>query len=72
MLNDTGKGILTGAGTVSHRAALEKAKAEYDKYRKKIINEHSSVEREYLTRIKDTQKKLESKHRQKREDNKGE
>lgn len=56
-----GKGILTGAGTVSHRAALEKAKAEYDKYRKKIINEHSSVEREYLARIKDTQKKLESK-----------
>ena len=39
-------------------AALEKARAEYDKYRKKIINQHSPVERRYLASIKDTQKKI--------------
>jgi hypothetical protein len=56
-----GKGVLQGAGTVSHKDALEKAEAEYEKYRQKTIEELSPAERDYLASIKDTQKKLECK-----------
>ena len=56
-----GKGILPNAGTVSHQAALEKAAAEYEKYRKRMVDEPSPAEREFLVSIKDTQKKLEGK-----------
>jgi hypothetical protein len=56
-----GKGVLPSAGTVSHQTALEKATAEYEKYRDRTIDELSSVERDFLASIKDTQKKLESK-----------
>ncbi|MDR1230422.1 MAG: virulence RhuM family protein [Spirochaetaceae bacterium] len=59
--NRYGKGILPDGGTVSHQAALEKANAEYEKYRKRMIAEHSSAERDFLANIKDTQKKLEGK-----------
>lgn len=54
-----GKGILTNAGTVSHQAALEKAKAEYEKYRQRTMGELSPAERDFLTSMKGTQKKLE-------------
>ena len=60
-----GKGILSDAGTVSHHAALEKANAEYEKYRQRTVNELSPAERDYLATIIETQKKLES--RSKRE-----
>lgn len=56
-----GKGILPGAGTVSHKDALEKAAQEYAKYRRKMIDEPSPAERDFLASIKDTQKKLEGK-----------
>jgi hypothetical protein len=56
-----GKGILPDGGTVSHQTALEKANAEYEKYRRRMITEHSSVERDFLASIKDAQKKLEGK-----------
>jgi hypothetical protein len=56
-----GKGILPDGGTVSHQAALEKAVAEYEKYRRRMTVEHSSAERDYLASIKDAQKKLEGK-----------
>ena len=56
-----GKGILPGAGTVSHQAALDKAEAEYAKYRQKTIDDPTPVERDYLAGIKDAQKKLEGK-----------
>jgi hypothetical protein len=56
-----GKGILPNAGTVSHQAALEKAIAEYEKYRQRTIDELSPAERDFLVSIKDTQKKLEGK-----------
>ena len=56
-----GKGILPGAGLVSHQAALAKAEAEYEKYCKRTIDELSPAERDFLAVIKDTQKKLESK-----------
>jgi hypothetical protein len=61
-----GKGILRDAGTVSHKAALEKAEAEYEKYRQKTADELSPVERDFLASIKDAQKKLERKSKSKR------
>jgi hypothetical protein len=54
-----GKGILQHAGKVSHQDALDKAEAEFEKYRKQLIREITPVEREYLVGIKEAQKKLE-------------
>jgi hypothetical protein len=54
-----GKGILPGAGTVTHKEAIEKANTEYEKYRRRTANSPTAVERDYLASIKDTQKKLE-------------
>ena len=56
-----GKGILSDSGIISHKAALQKAEQEYEKYRKKNINELSKAERDFLENIKFTQKKLEKK-----------
>ena len=54
-----GKGMLSGAGTVSHQEALAKAEAEYRKYRQKTAGDLSPVERDFLTSIKETQTRLE-------------
>ena len=40
--------VLTNAGTVSHKEAIEKAKIEYQKYQ---IKELSPIEKEYLNSI---------------------
>ena len=40
--------VLTNAGTVSHKEAIEKAKSEYEKYQ---IKELSPIEKEYLNSI---------------------
>jgi hypothetical protein len=56
-----GKGVLTDGGTVSHKTALQKAEQEYEKYRRKIINEPSKAERDFWETLKQTQKKLEKK-----------
>jgi len=56
-----GKGILSHAGTVSNKAALAKAEAEFEKYRQRLIEKISPVEREYIASIKNVQKKLEKK-----------
>jgi len=56
-----GKGILPNAGMVSHQTALEKANAEYEKYRQRTIDELSPAECDYLASIKYAQKKLEDK-----------
>jgi len=61
-----GKGILSGPGTVSHQAAIAKAESEYAKYRKKIKDEPTPVESEYLESIKGVQKKLEGKTKKKK------
>ena len=58
-----GKGILLNAGVVSHQVALEKANAEYEKYRQKTLDELSFVERDFLANIKAAQKKLEIKNK---------
>jgi hypothetical protein len=39
--------ILSGAGTVSHEQALEKARCEYEKYRTQEINAPSQVEQDF-------------------------
>jgi hypothetical protein len=59
--NMYGKGTLQGAGSVSHKDALEKAGREYEKYRQKTIDEPSPVERDFLENIKQTQKRIEGK-----------
>lgn len=56
-----GKGILQSAGTVSRQTAIEKAADEYKKYRKRISDLPTPVERDYLETIKQTQKKLKGK-----------
>jgi hypothetical protein len=56
-----GKGTLQGSGSVKHEKAIQKAESEYRKYRQKIAGELSPVERDYLTSLKETQKKLEKK-----------
>ncbi|MDD4347448.1 MAG: virulence RhuM family protein [Desulfitobacteriaceae bacterium] len=56
-----GKGILQNAGTVSRQTAIEKAADEYKKYRKRIADLPTPVERDYLETIKQTQKKLKGK-----------
>ena len=57
--NRYGKGALHDAGKISQKEALKKAENEFEKYRKRIVNELTPVEREYLASIKETQKKLE-------------
>ena len=53
--------VLQNAGTISHEMAIEKAKGEYDKYRKQTNNELSQVEKDFLDSVKKTQKMIESK-----------
>lgn len=61
ILSSTGEALLNGAGSVSHRQAMEKAEAEYRKFQ---LRELSPVERAYL----DTIKSLNAKARQKAKD----
>ena len=53
--------VLQNAGTISHEMAKEKAKGEYDKYRKQTNDELSQVEKDFLDSVKKTQKMIESK-----------
>jgi hypothetical protein len=53
-----GKGIINSAGTVSRQAAIEKATAEYKKYRQRTADLPTPVERDYLSVVKQAQKKL--------------
>ena len=53
ILSSTGKGILENAGSVSHKEAVEKAEAEYQKFIQKNL---SPVEKEYLEVIKNLEK----------------
>lgn len=49
ILTSTGEALLTGAGTVSHAQAMEKAKVEYRKFQVKTL---SPVEEDYLKTIR--------------------
>lgn len=45
--------ILTHSGMVSHEQALEKARAEYEAYRKQMLEAPSSVERHFIEAVKE-------------------
>lgn len=60
-LTMTRSDVLQSAGKISQIKAQAKAEAEYEKYMKKSVDELTAVERDFLTSLKQTQKKLESK-----------
>jgi hypothetical protein len=51
---------ITDAGHVTHEEAVQKAEAEYDRYRKLATEELTPVEHAYLETLKDIQKRLET------------
>lgn len=53
ILSGTGKDVLEGAGSVSHKQAIEKTEKEYQKYIQKNL---SPVEKAYLETIKNLEK----------------
>ncbi len=55
ILSSTGEKLLTDAGSVSHKQAMEKALAEYRKYQLKTL---SPVEHDYLEAIKNLEKEV--------------
>ena len=56
-----GAKTLLGAGKISHQQALEKAEAEYAKYRVQLTEQPSEVETAYLEAVKAVQKKINGK-----------
>lgn len=58
VLSSGNRKLLEGAGTVSHKLALEKAKAEYRKYQEITL---SPVEQAYLESVKEVAKELKKK-----------
>ena len=65
-LNDfvkmTGNSILQHAGTVSHQKAIERANAEFEKYKEKTKDELSEAEKHFVKQLEMTAKKLNSKN----------
>jgi hypothetical protein len=57
-INITGNEILKHSGTISHQQAIEKANAEYEKYKEKTQNELSEAEKHFIASIENTSKKL--------------
>jgi hypothetical protein len=57
----TGNNILQNAGTIRHTQALEKANAEYEKYKALTKNDLSDGEKDFLKQLEDTAKKLQPK-----------
>ena len=55
LLSSGNRKLLTGAGSVSHKQALEKAKAEYRKYQEITL---TPVEKAYLESIKEVSKEV--------------
>lgn len=53
VLSTTGENLLEGAGTVSHKQAMQKAEQEYRKYQ---VENLSPVEEAYLETIRETEK----------------
>ena len=60
ILSSTGEKMLNGSRSISHKKAIQKAKAEYRKYQVKTI---SPVEEEYLNTIKEINNKIEKKEK---------
>ena len=61
VLSTTGEKLLEGAGTVSHKQAMEKAEQEYRKYQ---VDTLSPVEEVYLETIRETEKLAKGKARE--------
>lgn len=61
VLSSTGEKLLDGAGTVSHKQAMEKAEQEYRKYQAETL---SPVEKAYLETIRETEKLAKEKARE--------
>jgi len=59
-MQEFGSGVLVGAGKISHKQAMEKAKDEYRKYQAKTL---SSAEQAYLEGLKSVEKEL-KRHKQ--------
>ena len=58
ILSSGGRALLTGAGTVTHAAAMEKAHSEYRKFQQKTL---TPVEEAYLESIKAAEKEVKRK-----------
>jgi hypothetical protein len=58
VLESTGEKVLAGAGRISHKEAMDKAQAEYQKY---IVQNLSPVEEAYLQAIKEVEGKVKAK-----------
>ena len=54
----TASQILQHAGSISHESALEKAHAQYEEYKKRIGNELSNVEKDYIRQIDTTEQRI--------------
>ena len=61
VLRTTGEKLLDGAGKVSHKTALEKAKTEYRKFQVQTL---SPVEKAYLQTIRDVEKTVKKKSKE--------
>ena len=48
--------ILTHASRVSHEEAIEKARAEYEKFRKQMLEGPSPVERHFVEAVQEVKK----------------
>lgn len=62
VLTSTGEQLLVGAGKISHKKAMEKANKEYQKF---LVQNISPVEEAYLQTIKETEKIVKKKTKQK-------
>ncbi len=60
-LTMTGKTILNHSGTISHEAAMEKAHAEYEKYKERTDNEITKVESDFIKQLDKTARQLKKK-----------
>ena len=61
-LKMTGNDILTHAGKISHQKALEKARAEYQKYKHQQLQQPTQAEKDYIRQIEQAAKKLKKKN----------
>ena len=57
-LTMTNKEILQHSGSISHKQAIEKAHTEYEKYKEKIKNRISQVEKDFMKQIENKTKRI--------------
>jgi len=48
--------ILTHAGSISHESAIQKARQEYEEFRKRLLDESTPVERHFIKAVKEVKK----------------